>query len=187
MATALHPWTSQALPQLPGALLSANPGPCLLVRVKDLGLFTLCEHLHSRTWTKDLYFLQVFGPHQLIDFLSCCSQWVIGAFPKLPYRMWMSFSYPSQSSLVRSNIPVRFISLCYIPKSCVSLNWKILTRILGYFVLFKIELGFRSHIPVASRWLSSSSIQREQLRSCSWITTTRNWGVLPQLCFLSDN
>lgn len=81
--------------------------------VKHLGLFTSCEHLHSRTWTKDLYFLQVFGSHQLIDFLTCCSQWVTGAFPKLPYRMWMSFSYPSQSSLVRSNIPIRFTSLCY--------------------------------------------------------------------------
>jgi len=38
--------------------------------MKDLRLFTLCEHLHIRNWTKDLYFLQVFGPRELSDRLS---------------------------------------------------------------------------------------------------------------------
>lgn len=118
-----HPRHCQCCQQGALGLFSTNPGHWLPVSMKHLGLFTFCEHLHSRTWTKDLCFLQVFGPHQLIDFLTCCSQWVTGAFPKLPFRMWMSFSYPSQSSLVRPSTPIRFTSPCVTEcQSCSELS-----------------------------------------------------------------
>lgn len=43
----------------------------------DLGVFTSCEHLHIRNWTKDLYFLQVFGPRKLSGRLfTCRSKWL---------------------------------------------------------------------------------------------------------------